>query len=381
MTAAWHGFIHAWHTLGILLKWMCITVVGIPFAVITCVFIGLCAIAFGALCIAALILSIQIFFYLVEAMIMLLIRPPVWIKEYRIARAERQLMRLPVVDPRAPMEQRVVQMVPRGYYILAAPDAPTLPPQKPHAPLNAMIQITPPPMAHIGQAISTDVATPAPITFLPTMLECQVCLEEKLPEHFPARTPTDDCSHEAMDCCRTCLAQNITAGFESNLWDDVRCPICNLQLRHKDVAEFATPEIFRRYDDLSTRQALEREIPNFRWCLGPNCSFGQEHPDDPAQQPVATCSACGFTSCAYHNVPWHAGQNCQQYGEALITNPTEEDKKTEKIIKRLAKRCPGCKRYINKNGGCQHMTCPCGKQFCWTCLHNYPGHTWGCTRR
>ncbi|KUJ07627.1 uncharacterized protein LY89DRAFT_359859 [Mollisia scopiformis] len=378
MTAAWHGFIHSWHTLAIILKWMCITIVGIPFAIIICVAIGLCAIAFAALCLASLILALMMVYYTFKAIFILLTRPPTWIREFRIARAERELMRLPLVNVRAPLEQRVLQTVPRGYF-QTAPNTPLLPPPNTHLPFQAMVQISPPPMAHIGQAMSTNVASP--ITSLPRIIECQVCLDEKLPEQFPPRNPTDNCFHETTDCCRECLARSITSSFESNVWNDIRCPICNLRLEHKDIAEFATPETFRRYDDLSTRQALESEIPNFRWCLGPGCSFGQEHPDDPTKQPLATCSACGFSSCSFHNVPWHVGQTCEQYGENIITNPTEEDKKTEKIIKRLAKRCPGCKRYITKVGGCQHMSCPCGKQFCWTCLHNYPGHTWGCTRR
>jgi hypothetical protein len=76
------------------------------------------------------------------------------------------------------------------------------------------------------------------------------------------------------------------------------------------------------------------------------------------------------------------------------------EKKSEKVIKKIAKRCPGCQRYINKNGGCSHMSCksiviiqdtkstmltilkgPCGKHFCWTCLHDYPGHAWTCKER
>lgn len=41
------------------------------------------------------------------------------------------------------------------------------------------------------------------------------------------------------------------------------------------------------------------------------------------------------------------------------------------------KRCPKCEKRIDKNGGCNHMSCPCGHQFCWICMKNWKGHK-GC---
>lgn len=247
MTAAWHGFIHAWHTLGILLKWMCITVVGIPFAILTCIVIGLAAIAFAAICLTVLIFILLFILYIFQAIWMLCTRPPTWIREWRISRAERELMRLPVVNTTAPIHQRVVQTVPRGYLHITSPNAPTLPPPESQVPLQAMLQITSPPIIHIGQALSINHAAPAPVQSLSRMIECQVCLEEKFEDQFPSHPPTHYCLHKGTDCCSSCLAQSITSSFESNVWDDIRCPICNWRLTHKDVAEFATPETFSRY--------------------------------------------------------------------------------------------------------------------------------------
>lgn len=39
---------------------------------------------------------------------------------------------------------------------------------------------------------------------------------------------------------------------------------------------------------------------------------------------------------------------------------------------RHTQRCRKCKAYVEKNGGCNHMTCRCGHEFCWRC-----GGDWG----
>ncbi len=61
-----------------------------------------------------------------------------------------------------------------------------------------------------------------------------------------------------------------------------------------------------------------------------------------------------------------------------------------KWLKANTKPCPGCKRPIQKNDGCSHMTCRppggCGHEFCWLCLgpwveHVRAGNPYSCNRR
>ena len=50
-------------------------------------------------------------------------------------------------------------------------------------------------------------------------------------------------------------------------------------------------------------------------------------------------------------------------------------------ITQNVKYCPNCKLTIEKNQGCNHMACPCGYQFCWNCLENWRGHSYGCHKK
>lgn len=45
---------------------------------------------------------------------------------------------------------------------------------------------------------------------------------------------------------------------------------------------------------------------------------------------------------------------------------------TERWIAQQCKRCPNCSSLIEKEGGCDHMTCAfCTNEFCWSCFADY----------
>ncbi|KAK1407863.1 hypothetical protein QVD17_39490 [Tagetes erecta] len=62
------------------------------------------------------------------------------------------------------------------------------------------------------------------------------------------------------------------------------------------------------------------------------------------------------------------------WGKWVMKNSTEAE--STNWIFAYTKACPKCKRAIEKNNGCMHMTCspPCGYEFCWLCLGSYKGH-------
>merc|ERR1712232_118274 len=49
--------------------------------------------------------------------------------------------------------------------------------------------------------------------------------------------------------------------------------------------------------------------------------------------------------------------------------PSEVD--VEEVMGVRVKKCPKCEEYIEKNGGCDHMSCRCGHEFWWTTLKPY----------
>ena len=111
-----------------------------------------------------------------------------------------------------------------------------------------------------------------------------------------------------------------------------------------------------RYDRLATRAAMSA-IPNFRWCLNPKCESGQIH-ESGLDEPIFTCASCKFRSCTKHNQPWHEGETCDQFDYRKSGKKhRDEEAASEKLIAETTKKCPKCDSNIEKNEGCDHMTC------------------------
>lgn len=145
-------------------------------------------------------------------------------------------------------------------------------------------------------------------TLAPTQ-ECLICVESRPVSRFPSRPPTLQCSHPPH-VCRPCLRKWIHSEFKSRVWDQLNCPECSSKMQHDDVKEFAPFEVFRKYDALSTKVALEA-IPGFRWCIAKGCKSGQVHEGE--LTPKFKCVACKVSHCAIHGVKWHKGETCAEY--------------------------------------------------------------------
>jgi hypothetical protein len=183
--------------------------------------------------------------------------------------------------------------------------------------------------------------------------ECLICTDTRSLQHFPNRPPTVSCVHDTS-VCRRCLRTWIQSESSIKIWNEINCPICATRMQYHDIHEFAPKDVFRRYAKLTTKAANER-IPNFRWCITKGCKSGQVHPPGVAK---FKCEACKKSHCVSHHGAWHKGETCKEYD--YRTNKKlrkQEELASKKTIEQTTKKCPGCKRAIEKSFGCDHMTC------------------------
>ncbi|XP_020627951.1 ATP-dependent RNA helicase DEAH12, chloroplastic-like isoform X2 [Orbicella faveolata] len=84
-----------------------------------------------------------------------------------------------------------------------------------------------------------------------------------------------------------------------------------------------------------------------------------------------TCCACLAEICTSCQVQWHNGLTCAMLKSGKQVEGRLEDWMMKDPSNR--KNCPKCKTPIEKNEGCNHMTCSgCKSHMCWLCLEVFP---------
>lgn len=161
------------------------------------------------------------------------------------------------------------------------------------------------------------------------------------------------------------------------------CPTCQLDTSNGDVTEIGndesvlvlSPEEQGRF--LKCEQKLnELQLrSNFKPC--PQClDNAQAVAWVDAGEFEATCPECSYTWCWACQSAWHQGQSCVEFKASTDRRMSEHaelllDEQALDLAERMHwKRCPTCQTMVEKNQGCNTMTCICKTIFCYVCGQN-----------
>eukprot|EP00004_Rigifila_ramosa_P006804 TRINITY_DN17728_c0_g1_i1.p2 TRINITY_DN17728_c0_g1~~TRINITY_DN17728_c0_g1_i1.p2 ORF type:complete len:259 (-),score=43.42 TRINITY_DN17728_c0_g1_i1:72-848(-) len=179
------------------------------------------------------------------------------------------------------------------------------------------------------------------------------------------------CTHDAC-ICAPCLAKYIETEMNAKMFSpEIKCPApnCTQTLKFEEVQRGSEAKVWERYERLLLMKTLE-ELPEFRNCTNSECGSGQLHNGGDAA-PIMRCHACKTATCFSCQIPWHAGETCEEY---QIRVQQTQDAASLAEIEVSTKPCPKCSARITKDGGCDHMKCQltnCKYEFCWLCLADY----------
>jgi ariadne-1 len=200
---------------------------------------------------------------------------------------------------------------------------------------------------------------------------CPVCCSDDVPV---SALPQTTCGH---DYCGDCWAHYVGGKLEDGKFTRIRCmePSCDVLLPAALVREVLPAPAYERYASFQARSFVETNRLA-TWCPAPGCDNAVVL--DSAADPLDVRCACGHRFCFRCNAEAHAPATCANVVD--WAKQCESDGETAKWLQVNTKDCPKCGVAVEKNGGCQHMSCvKCNHQYCWHCLKNWRGHV-SCNR-
>jgi hypothetical protein len=185
--------------------------------------------------------------------------------------------------------------------------------------------------------------------------ECVACFDTHLHKGLVA---TLTCEHTY---CYPCVAALCMTALSDEQLLPVRC--CNQEMPSKVFQRALNEDQLREFETA----LVEHNCANRMYCPNPVCSIfiGERGVHVKASR---TCDSCTVLYCASCGDAWHDGV-CRK------------DRADEEELRTLAasegwQQCSRCKQIVELVRGCNHMTCKCGFEFCYTC-----GAGWKPTRQ
>jgi len=210
-------------------------------------------------------------------------------------------------------------------------------------------------------------------------LQCTICYETT--KLYSAL----ECGHPFCNSCYTDFLGHKIAD-EGHECIFARCPEPKCQLAvtpalvHSLVID---EEKLRRYANAtSLARSYVDDQPALKWCPAPDC--GKAVLSRAASAAAASGTCRGFPvkcsckhrfcfSCMHED---HSPASCADLQQWTIK--CRDDSETYNWLVANTKACPKCQTSIEKNGGCNHMTCKntsCKYEFCWVCSGPWKDHS------
>jgi|GEM_PF-3278049 hypothetical protein len=205
---------------------------------------------------------------------------------------------------------------------------------------------------------------------------CPICRENVA---FPLREVPGNqfialsCQHGA---CLQCLRSVVVQGLQNP--NQLRCPTlgCNAHFNEEDIRRISPSTEINNVIVRIQRNAELSRRPEAKSCPTANCLY--VFIPQPGQQRF-NCPNCRGGYCATCLLNHENNVSCAEVENMRrrVAVDTDEER-TRQAIAATTKPCPRCRANIEKNDGCNHMTCSrCRHEFCWICLRPRTTHTAG----
>lgn len=203
--------------------------------------------------------------------------------------------------------------------------------------------------------------------------ECPICTET----YNGANMYALGCGHKyCLDCWKSYLELKLV-GSSDAAWTKCPNPRCKDIVHERAFKKLVSKQNYKIYEKALLRSMVE-DNPNVKYCPAPGCTNAIRCERKNRKEAVA-CK-CGFRfcfRCADYDKGDHMPATCEQV-EMWMQKASDESENVKWLMANT-KKCPNCRKPIEKNGGCMHMTCRkqsggCGFEFCWLCRGDWKEH-------
>ncbi|KAE9112471.1 putative E3 ubiquitin-protein ligase [Phytophthora fragariae] len=197
-----------------------------------------------------------------------------------------------------------------------------------------------------------------------TKVDCNICCDEYSANEIFGM----GCGHVyCLNCWKPYLSLKIQEG---PICVTTTCPAhgCKEVVSDEIFKRIVGPEDYRKYARYLLRSFVDIN-KGVKWCPSAGCSKAITSAGGLSS---VTCT-CGCVFCLRCGEEAHSPVMCEQL--AAWQEKCRNESETANWILANTKKCPKCSVRIEKNQGCNHMTCrSCNYEFCWICMEGWDKH-------
>ncbi|XP_058484006.1 E3 ubiquitin-protein ligase RNF14 [Solea solea] len=215
---------------------------------------------------------------------------------------------------------------------------------------------------------------------------CGICFAEKMGANCLC---FKECQHVY---CQACMTEYFQIQIRDGNVQCLNCPEpkCTSVATPLQVKQLVDDELFARYDRLLLQSTLDL-MADVVYCPRTSCGTAVMVEPDTT---MGICTACQYAFCTLCKLGYHGLSHCkinadelrnlrdeylsattqgqkfmeQRFGKRVIQKAVEESFSRDWLDENC-KGCPRCGTNIQKEDGCNKMTCTsCKQYFCWLCL-------------
>jgi len=157
--------------------------------------------------------------------------------------------------------------------------------------------------------------------------------------------------------CAPCMRHFLTSALDSNqfpltcMGDETRCKV---PIPIPTIQQFLPQTSFNRLLEVVFNTHISRHPQEFKYCKTPDCNQIYRS-TGPNTSVVGQCPSCFSNICTSCHDNIHDGINCVE--NKRQAERFAEERETEAWLAACVKKCPTCQALIQKEGGCNHVTC------------------------